>query len=276
MIELGKTQVLEVIDIAKHGAYLSDEKGEDKVLLPTKKCPQNTKIGDNIEVFVYNDSSDRIISTTDKPLAEVGELKRLQVVSKTNIGYFVNIGLEKDVLLPFSETLDRVKEDQYYLLKIYVDKSKRLAATMKVKDYLKRRGPYKENDLVKGTIYAISRNFGIFVAVDNTYDGMIPIQDVKGIYQVGDEIEARVLRILKDGKLTLTMRDKAHIQMNKDAEEILDLLEYENGILNLGDKSDPEEILRITGLTKSAYKRAIGKLYKEGYINLEDKRIIKK
>lgn len=274
MIEIGKMQELEIDRFTSVGAFLKEGKDSDEsILLPTKQIPEGAKVGDKLNVFVYRDSSDRIISTTTKPYAQVGELAHLKVQSTTKIGAFLDIGLERDVLMPFSETLGAAEKGRTYLVKLYVDKSGRLAASMMIRGALSDEPPYKENDTVTGTIYSIHREHGVFVAVDDKYDSMIPKSEVKGIYEIGEVIEARVSKVNKDGKLVLSLRDRAHMNIDEDAESILDLLEDNDGVLHLGDKSTPEEIKRVTGLTKSAFKRAIGKLYREREITMKDNEI---
>lgn len=265
MIPVGKTQTLKIQRFTSPGAFLNTEAKDDvDILLPTKEIPENAKVGDEIEVFVYRDSEDRLISTTRKPYAQAGELAHLKVLNNTKIGAFLDIGLERDILMPFSETLGSVEIGKTYLVRIYVDKSDRLAASMMIRNSLLSNSPYEKDDSVNGTIYSIHRDHGIFVAVDDKYDAMIPKEDIKGIFDLGETIEARVKSVNKDGKLVLSLREKAHVQMNEDSEIILDLLEDNGGILNIGDKSSPEDIKEITGLTKGAFKRAVGKLYKEG------------
>ncbi|NLY20654.1 MAG: S1 RNA-binding domain-containing protein [Tissierellia bacterium] len=267
MIEVGKMQELVIQRITKPGAYLNTaEKDDVDILLPTKEIPSNSKPGDKISVFVYRDSEDRLISTVRKPYAQVGQLVHLKVKSNTKIGAFMDIGLERDILMPFSETIGSVEVGKNYLVRIYVDKTDRLAASMMIRNSLKDNSPYKKDDIVTGTIYSINREHGIFVAVDEEYDAMIPKEEIKGIFDLGETIEARVKNVNDDGKLVLSLREKAYRQMNEDSEIILDILEDNGGMIGIGDKSSPEDIKEMTGLTKSAFKRAVGKLYKEGDI----------
>ena len=267
MIEVGKMQELVIQRITKPGAYLNTaEKDDVDILLPTKEIPSNSKPGDKISVFVYRDSEDRLISTVRKPYAQVGQLVHLKVKSNTKIGAFMDIGLERDILMPFSETIGSVEVGKNYLVRVYVDKTDRLAASMMIRNSLKDNSPYKKDDIVTGTIYSINREHGIFVAVDEEYDAMISKEEIKGIFDLGETIEARVKNVNDDGKLVLSLREKAYRQMNEDSEIILDILEDNGGMIGIGDKSSPEDIKEMTGLTKSAFKRAVGKLYKEGDI----------
>lgn len=274
MIKLGKIQVLEIKRFASQGAYLNEEKPQqDDILLPKKEIPEDSNKGDALEVMVYKDSRDRLIATTRKPKLTVGDLGHLMVVSKTKIGSFLDWGLEKDLFLPFSETVGSVEVGKTYLVGVYVDKSRRIAATMKVKDMLSNDASYAVNEKAQGTIYSLHRDIGAFVAVDDQYDGLIPKRELYGAHEVGENVDVRVSRILEDGKLELSLRDQAYKQMDKDSETILFKMKDNKGKLNLDDKSTPEEIYKELQMSKAGFKRAIGKLYKEGVITFTDKGI---
>lgn len=271
MIKLGKVQKLIIKRFTSIGAYLNiDEESDDDILLPKSQIPEAFKVGDTIEVMVYNDSNDRIIATTNRSKLQVGEMGHLMVVSQTKIGSFLDWGLEKDLFLPFSETVGSIEKGKEYLVGVYIDKSDRICATMKVRDMLTTDSPYKENDKVKGTIYSINRDIGAFVAVDNKYDGLIPKKELLGVYEVGETIEVRVTKVKEDGKLDLSIRDKAYIQMDEDSKVILERLKSKSGFLPLNDNSPPEEIKKELNMSKSGFKRAAGKLYKEGIIVFQD------
>ncbi len=270
MIRLGEVQNLKIKRFTSVGAYLNvDESNENDVLLPKAQIPDGAKVGDTVEVMVYNDSRDRIIATMKKAKVQVGEMAHLMVVSQTKIGSFLDWGLEKDLFLPFAETVGSIERGNEYLVGVYIDKSNRICATMKIKDMLSTDSPYKENDKVQGTIYSINRDIGAFVAVDDKYDGLIPKKELLGAYQVGDSIEARVTNIKEDGKLDLSLRDRSYIQMDKDSNIILSKLKEESGFLPLNDNSPPEIIRKELNMSKSGFKRAIGRLYREGIILLE-------
>jgi hypothetical protein len=270
MYYLGKKQNLMIKRFTKVGAYLGTEDDDKDILLPIAQIPENAKEGDSIEVFVYKDSQDRPIATTNTPKAQVGQIAKLRVVSESKIGYFLDWGLEKDLFMPFSETLGKIEVFSDYLVAIYIDKSDRIAATMRIKDYLSTDSPFRENDKVKGTVYGINKDIGVFVAVENKYDGLINKKNVFGIYEIGDEIEIRINKVLEDGKLDLTPREMAHIQIEGDSQVILKKLKENNGFLALNDKSDPELIRKTLGMSKSGFKKAIGNLYKKKIIELVD------
>lgn len=277
MIELGKKQELTVIKKTDFGIYLAEEAGApERVLLPQKQVPEGTETGSRLTVFVYRDSKDRLISTTHEPKLELGGLAVLKVVQAGKIGAFLDWGLEKDLLLPFRQQTRRVKEGDEVLAALYIDKSGRLCATMNVYEYLKKQSPYQRDDRVRGTVYEISREFGAFVAVDNCYSGLIPRKDFHGEVRIGDVVEARVTAVHEDGKLDLSVREKAYLQMDRDAEEVLKVIDEYDGVLPFTDKASPEIIERELKLSKNAFKRAVGRLLKNGKIEITEKSIRRK
>lgn len=274
MIELGRMQKLEVKRHTSVGAFLNVENSgrKDKdVLLPKKEVPEDLKVGDMVEVFIYRDFQDRLTATTRRPKVILGEIGSLKVVDITKIGAFLDWGLEKDLFLPFKEQSMKLEKGREYLIALYIDKSDRLCGTMKIKDYLESDSPYKEGDWVKGTIYSINDEFGAFVAVDNKYEGLIPKKELIGVYVPGEEVELRVTHVKPDGKLDLSLRDKFYIEIEDDAELILNKAKEKGGILMLNDNSSPKAIRKELNMSKSAFKRAVGKLLKEGQIEfIED------
>ena len=279
MIEIGKKQKLIVAKTVDFGVYLAEDKNvgpEDRVLLPAKQVPEGTREGDTLDVFIYKDSRDRLIATTREPLLQVGQTAVLKVLQVTKIGAFLDWGLEKDLLLPYHEQTSRVREGQECLVALYVDKSSRLCATMKVYHYLSTRTPYVTGDSVKGRVYEISDRFGVFVAVDDKYSALIPAREASGKYRPGEVLDLRVSEVKEDGKMNVTDRQKAYIQINEDAESVLSIIEEFAGVLPFDDKASPEVIKREFGLSKNAFKRAVGHLLKEGKIEIKDKRIYKK
>ena len=276
MIELGKKQTLTVMKTVEFGIYLAENKEADaknRVLLPAKQVPQGTKEGDRLEVFIYKDSQDRLISTTREPVITVGQTALLKVRQVTKIGAFLDWGLEKDLLLPYHEQTVRVREGQECLVALYVDKSSRLCATMKVYPYLLKKSPYQVGDQVRGRVYQISDNFGVFVAVDDKFSALIPAREAAGKYRPGTVLDLRVSEVKEDGKLNVSDRQKAYIQINEDAENVLQIIEEFAGVLPFDDKASPEVIKREFGLSKNAFKRAVGHLLKEGKEEIRNRRI---
>lgn len=273
MLQIGKRQLLTIVKKVDFGVYLAKEQEadpEEKVLLPRKEVPENAQPGDEIEVFLYRDSKDRMIATVRQPKLSLGEVAVLRVKENGKIGAFLDWGLEKDLLLPFREQVRKVRPGEECLVALYLDKSKRLCATMKVYHYLRTDSPYEKDQKVTGTLYEISDNFGAFVAVDNCYSALIPKKEPLGNARVGDTVEARVTEVLKDGKLSLSLREKAYIQMNEDAQKLLKLLKEQGGELPVGDKSSPEKIKELTGMSKNEFKRAVGNLYKQRLVQVEE------
>ena len=273
MLQIGKRQLLTIVKKVEFGVYLAKEQEadpEEKVLLPRKEVPENAQPGDEIEVFLYRDSKDRMIATVRQPKLSLGEVAVLRVKENGKIGAFLDWGLEKDLLLPFREQVRKVRPGEECLVALYLDKSKRLCATMKVYHYLRTDSPYEKDQKVTGTLYEISDNFGAFVAVDNCYSALIPKKEPLGNARVGDTVEARVTEVLKDGKLSLSLREKAYIQMNEDAQKLLKLLEEQGRELPVGDKSSPEKIKELTGMSKNEFKRAAGNLYKQRLVQVEE------
>lgn len=274
MIELGKIQELEIVREKEFGVYVGEKAGDEAaVLLPKKQVPQGAKTGDKVSVFIYKDSSDRLIATTATPKLQVGETALLMVKDVAKIGAFLDMGLEKDLLLPFKEQRHPVRKGENCLVTLYVDKSQRLAATMNVYSHMSNQSPYKAEDKVEGTVYEISETLGAFVAVDNKYFGLIPQREMFGKVREGDVIQARVMKVRDDGKLDLSLRERAHIQMGTDAEEILRVIDEFDGVLPFNDKARPEIILREFHMSKNAFKRAVGRLLKEGKIRVTERTI---
>lgn len=276
MFKLGEKQTLEIMKKVEFGVYLknpADETGEERVLLPAKQVPAGAAVGDKIEVFLYKDSKDRLIATTKTPLLMMGEIKVLKVAQVGKMGAFLNWGLEKDLFLPFREQTGKVREGDECLVCLYIDKSSRLCATMKVYHHLKLDSPYKKDDRVNGLVYEISDNFGAFVAVDDMYSGLIAKKEFFGNVKVGDRITARVVAVKEDGKLDLSIREKALTQILIDAEKVLQVIESFDGALPFNDKANPEVIKREMQMSKNEFKKAVGHLLKSGKIEITEKSI---
>ncbi len=275
MIEIGKSQKLQIVRKTQIGVYMNtkSDKNKEDILLPKNQVPQDVEVGDEMDVFVYKDSEDRMICTLKKPRITLGELAVLQVVETTNIGAFLDWGLEKDLFLPFREQVGNVKEGSRYLVALYIDSSNRLCATMNIYNLLSSESPYKENDRVNGTVYSISKELGAFVAVDNKYQGLIQNKELYGNYKEGDSVNVRIKKVRQDGKLELSLRNEAHNEIEGDAQKIMDMFKLSCGAISLNDKSSPEAIKAELNMSKAAFKRAVGRLLKEGAIKTTDKGI---
>ena len=273
-MKLGEIQKLKIQKKVEFGVYLTD--GEERVLLPKKQVPENAAISDELSVFVYKDSKDRLIATTTEPLLTLGQMGVLIVSQVNKVGAFLDWGLEKDLLLPFKEMTKQPSEGDEILVRVYIDKSQRLCASMKgIYDMLSKNPPYQVGDEVEARIYEFGHDFGTFVALEDKYSAMIPRHEDVSKFKIGDVLMVRITGIKEDGKCDVTIRDKAYIQMEDDAKAILDLIDSYAGVLPFSEKASPEVIKRETGLSKAAFKRAIGRLYKERLITLDGGKIRK-
>lgn len=276
MFRLGKKQHLTVSRETRQGFYLKEPgtmiSGDKikEVLLPGRQAPKDLCEGDIIEVFIYKDSEDRLIATTSEPALTLGETAVLEVKDVSAIGAFLDWGLEKDLLLPFHEQLYKVKPGDKVLIALYIDKSSRLCATMNVYEYLKTNGPYGKDDLVTGIVHTIIPKFGVYVAVDNCYSALIPAREVRQELKPGEVVTARVTIVHSDGKMDLSPQKKAFLQMDEDSEKIYEKLVNAGGFLPFHDKSEPAEIKDEFMMSKNSFKRAIGRLNKEGKIAITE------
>ena len=276
-MQLGKKQLLTVVKIVDFGIYLADpDDPEDRVLQPKKQGRAGVRPGDQMEVFLYKDSRDRPIATTAEPLLTLGDVGRLKVKEVSRIGAFLDWGLEKDLFLPFRQQTRKVRAGEECLVALYIDKSGRLCATMNVYEYLRTDSPYGPDDHVTGTVYQISENFGAFVAVDDLYSGLVPKKEFYDQAKIGDRVEARVTGVKADGKLDLSLREKTYLQSDEDAEQVMKAIEEFGGVLPFSDKASPEVIKRELSMSKNAFKRAVGRLLKEGRVEITDKSIRKR
>ncbi len=267
---LGQNVTLKIARVAEHGAYLvNDDAIEgDEVLLPNNQLDGSLNEGAEVDVFLYKDSEDRLIATREIPKVHLGEVALLKVTDVTKIGAFLDWGLKKDLFLPFKEQTKRVRPGDIALIALYIDKSERLCGTMHVYDYLRTDHTYAKNDHVHGRIYEITDSFGAFVAVEDCFSALIPHNEMNRILNVGDEIDARIKEIREDGKLTLSLSEKIKIQMGSDADRIYERLLSSDGTLPFHDKTSPEIIKREFGISKAAFKRALGRLKKESKIEI--------
>ncbi len=278
MIRLGEKQVLTITRKKDFGVYLSNpaDAGGEAVLLPKKEVPSEANVGTQLEVFIYRDSSDRLIATTAEPLITLGQTAVLKVQQVTKIGAFLDWGLPKDLLLPFKEQTVQVREGREYLVALYIDKSNRLCATMKVYEYLHTDSSYKKDDHAIGYIYQIHPEYGAFVAVDGRYHGLIPARELHGGFEPGEKVTVRVSRVREDGKLELSLHERIPFQIDADAEHIMKLIQSYDGVLPFTEKASPAVIEREAGMSKAAFKRAVGRLLKNGRITITDGKIREK
>lgn len=268
-MQLGKQQTLIIRKIVAHGAYLSaEDTPEQTVLLPIAQVPADSKTDDAVSVFLYRDSEDRLIATTATPLLQLDEPAVLTVKEVTDIGAFLDWGLPKDLLLPYKEQTLPLTAGMSVPVALYQDKSKRLCATMRLYPHLRTDSPYERGDTVTGIVYERIDAFGTYVAVDNRYSALIPNKELFAPLSLLETVTARVSTLHEDGRLELSLREKAHVQMGRDAELIYAALQAAGGHLPYHDKSSPEEIKVALQMSKNSFKRAIGHLMKEGKLRI--------
>jgi predicted RNA-binding protein (virulence factor B family) len=275
MLKIGEKQILRIDRQVPFGVYLTGDVPNERVLLPRSQVPEGASIGDELEVFLYKDSEDRLIATRKEPKLTLHQVGYLTVIQVSRIGAFLDWGLDKDLLLPYHEQpRERVKEGQTVLVAVYLDKSERLCATMNVYPWLRTDSPYKAGDQVSGVVYETSRNFGAFVAVDSIYSALIPRRELVRELKAGEVVQARVTSIKPDGKIDLSIREKGYLQIDADVEAILNMLNEGGGMIPFTDKAAPELIREKTHMSKNEFKRAVGHLLKENKISIEDDRIV--
>lgn len=274
MINIGDFNTLKVVRKAEFGYYLDAGTGKtgDDILLPNKSAlEEEIEVGSEIEAFIYKDSQDRIIATLQKPLAKVGDVALLEVVDSTKIGYFINFGLERDLLVPFKEIAYTLEVGKSYLFYIYLDKTDRLAATTYVDKHLHHTNTYKIGDEVEALVYGIQKTGNLMVAVDNLYRAVIFKREIYRAVRPGEVINARVTGYLDDGKISLSTRKQKLDEMNDVEEQIMEFLKKNEGKMIYGDKTSPEVVKDVFSTSKNAFKRALGGLMKKGLIDQNEK-----
>jgi predicted RNA-binding protein (virulence factor B family) len=268
MVATGRYNTLSVIKQKEFGVYLDGENlGE--ILLPARYVPDNCKLGDTLEVFVYLDSEDFLIATTDKPLAQVGDFVLLRCADVTPVGAFLDWGLPKQLLVPFSEQPVRMQKDKSYLVYIYLDNiTNRIVATTKLDRFLdKTPAEYKEGETVDLTI-ANRTDLGIKAVVNGTHWGLIHQSDLFRRLHFGQSLQGYIKQIRPDGKLDLCLDKPGYGKVSGLAGQVLERLKAEGGYMAVNDKTDPQVITRLFGSSKKAFKMAIGTLYKQRLIDI--------
>ncbi|OFI05467.1 hypothetical protein CLOACE_16960 [Clostridium acetireducens DSM 10703] len=267
MIEVGKFNKLSVESKKDHGYYLIDDVSKERVLLPNSSLEGNVlEIGEKVIAFIYRDSKDRIIATFKKPLAEVDNLAYLEVVSNTNIGSFINFGLDRDILVPIKERLYDLIPGKKYLFYIYLDKTNRLAATTDIEKYLEITDKYKINEEAIGTVYGFQQSGNIMIALENLYKAIILKNEYFDIINIGDNLNIRVKKYYEDGTIGVTTRKKSREERDILQEKILKYLKENNGFMPYNDKSSPEDIKRVFNESKNYFKKSLGNLMKKKLI----------
>ena len=275
MVELGRVNQLTVVKLVDFGLYLD---GEDKgeILLPQNVVPENCNVGDVLDVFVYLDSEDRIIATTEKPYAMVDEFALLRCVDVTKIGAFLDWGLYKDLLVPFREQKMNMIVGRSYLVYIYTDhETERIVASAKLDKFLDNIPPeYEPGDEVD-IIVADQTDIGYKAIIENTFWGVIYENEVFEPLNKGEHMKAYIKKIREDEKIDLTLFRYGYRKVEDNLQRILDKLEEKGGEIMISDKSSPEDIYGMFGISKKTFKQAIGSLYKQRLIEILPKSIRK-
>lgn len=274
MIKVGEFNTLRVIRTVDFGVFLDD--GKEGILLPKRFVPAGLKVGDELEVFVYHDSEDRLIATTQKPLGTVGDIVALKAVSATKQGAFLDWGLMKDLFVPKSKQLGTMRVGGIYIVRIYIDEQTgRVAATEKIESFLSNEDlDLKEKDAVDLLVYRRT-DIGYLCIINGKHTGVLHFSDIYRNIQVGDRLKGYVRKIREENKIDLALGERGYQRVSGEAGKILELLEQHGGFLPYHDKSDPEDIYDNLGMSKKAFKMAIGNLFKQKLIRIKENGIEK-
>lgn len=273
MLQIGKMNRLSVVKLVDFGLYLDgSEKGE--ILLPQNVVPEGVQVGDEIDVFIYTDSEDRIIATTEHPFARVGEFALLRCVDVTNIGAFLDWGLYKDLFVPFREQKMKMIAGRSYLVYVYLDlETERVVASAKIDKYLDRTIPdYNPGDEVQ-IIVADYTDIGYKVIVEHQFWGVLYENEVFTALNKGEKRTAYVKKVREDGKIDLTLHRYGYRKVEDTLEQILIRIQQQGGEIMLSDKSTPEDIYEAFGISKKTFKQAIGSLFKQRKIEITENSI---
>lgn len=273
MLQYGKFNRLAITRRTENGFYLAEngDPSMEEVLLPKKYITPEMKEGDEVEVFLYKDSEDRPVATTQTPLAQVGEAAYLLVKDVTRIGAFLDWGLEKDLFLPFREQGERVEADRYYLVYVFFDfASKRIAATTNINKFIKNRDvklkPNEEVDL----LITYENEVGVRVIINNQHWGILFKNEIFSKIEKGTHVKGYVKKIREDGKIDVALQKQGIAAAQDIRSVLLQKLAENDGKLELSDDSSPELIYEVLGISKKNFKKAVGILYKEGAIELHE------
>ncbi len=262
MIKVGDYNDLEINRAVDFGVYLDD--GQEGILLPKRYVPEGSKVGDKIQVFVYHDSEDRLIATTQKPKGKVGDIVKLRAVSSTAMGAFLDNGLMKDLFVPRSKQLSRMLPGGEYLVKIFIDeRTGRMAATEKIEPFLDNSNlTVKEKDIVHLTVYRRT-DIGYVTIINHRHTGVLHYNEVYRDISIGDSFEGFIKNIYPDNRIDVVAGKPGYQRVQDESEKILQLLEENNGYLPYNDKSDPQDIYSFFGMSKKTFKMTAGNLYKQ-------------
>jgi predicted RNA-binding protein (virulence factor B family) len=270
MINIGKINELKVVKEVDFGVYL-DGQDFDDILMPQKYVPENCKVDDTVEVFVYCDSEDRLVATTEEPLAMVGDFAFLKVKSVTPVGAFMEWGLQKDLLVPFREQKLTMEEGKSYVVFIYVDlETNRIAASSKIDKFIKegKSSSFEEGEPVE-LLISMQTDIGYKAIINNTYQGIIYKNEVFGQIEKGQQLTGYINKVREDGKIDLTLHKPGYDKVSDFSEHLLSAIKDNNGKIDITDKSPSEDIYNMFGVSKKTFKKAVGALYKKRLIKIE-------
>jgi hypothetical protein len=268
MAEVGRYHTLRVVKKVDFGVYLDNGNGEE-ILLPKRFVPKDLEEGNNIEVFLYHDSENRIIATTQKPKGIVGDIVMLQCLSTTKQGAFLDWGLMKDIFVPLSQQESKMQESGHYLVMIYIDEQTgRIAATERIRRFIGNDDIIvKEGDAVNILVYR-KTEIGYEVIINNLNIGLLHYNEVFRELEIGDKTKGFIKKIREDRKIDVALGEKGYNKIEGETDKILRLLQENDGYLPYHDKSNPEEIYEFFGMSKKTFKMATGALYKQRKIEL--------
>ena len=272
-LQLGKRNQLKVLREKEHGLYLEGGDIGD-ILLPKRYVPEGTKVGDILDVFLYLDQEERLIATTEKPLAKVGDFAFLEVAWTNQYGAFLNWGLMKDLFCPFREQKKNMERGRKYIVHVHIDEETyRIVASAKVERYLNNdQPPYYNGDEVELLVWQ-QTELGFKVIIDNAFEGLVYADQIFQPIRTGDRLKGYIYNVRGDGKIDVTLQPTGHQHTLDFAETLLEYLHTHGGQCELGDKSPSEAIAARFGVSKKVYKKAIGDLYKRHLITISDEGI---
>lgn len=269
-MNLGKYNTLKVVRYTSVGLYLQDDEGKD-VLLPVKWVPEGAKEGDEVEVFVYLDNEERPIATTMKPKAVVGDFAFLKVKQVSEPGAFLDWGLEKDLFVPFKEQRVKMEEGKKYVVHVYIDElTDRVAASSKVENFVEKQPTALEAGQEVDLLVSGRSPLGYKVIINNRYMGLAYEGETFKKIETGDRAKGYIKTLREDGKVDVMFEKPGYASVEPNAQKILQLLQMNQGFLNLTDKSDPNEISVRLEMSKKTFKKAIGSLYRQKLISLDN------
>ena len=272
MVELGKFNELEVLREVDFGFYLDND--AEGILLPGKYAPEGLKPGDFLNVFIYKDSEDRIIATTLKPYATAGEFAYLKVIDISDSGAFLDWGIEKDLLVPHSEQRKKMEPGKKYVVAVYVDElTDRIVASAKINKHLQQKNIYLEDGDPADLLIYEATDLGYKAIVNNRYQGLLYKNEIFKKINIGDRLQGWVKKVRGDHKIDLSLQKTGLEKIDTDSNKLLEILKSHKGFLPLSDNSSPEQIMQTTEMSKKAFKKASGKLYKAKLIEFDQKGI---